>query len=211
MLLYLFYYIEYYLNMTIWLASGNMHKKREMEALFKGEEIRIPLDAGIPFDPDERGETFMDNALIKARELYGLVKEPVIADDSGLCVDVLGGRPGVHSARYGGEDGRKLLDSQRNELLLSEVGDAHSRKARFVCALALVLSPDRFFAVQETLEGELARHARGTGGFGYDPILYLPERGKTVAELTEEEKNACSHRAKAARHMAKLLAGLFSL
>lgn len=192
--------------MTIWLASQNIHKKIELEAILGGVRIQIPRDAGIAFDPEENGSTFLDNALIKARSLYDLTKEPAIADDSGICVDALGGRPGIYSARYGEEGGAKLSDQERNLLLLRETADAANRKAKFVCAMVLYLGPDRFFAVQETLEGELIREGRGEGGFGYDPLLYLPDLGKTVAELSAEEKNRWSHRAKAGRVFARLLA-----
>jgi XTP/dITP diphosphohydrolase len=194
--------------MTIWFATGNAHKKKELAAILAGHEIRTPAEVGLDFDPDETGETFLDNALIKARALYELVKAPVIADDSGLCVDALGGRPGVLSARYGGENGRKLESAERNALLLREVGNATHRKARFVCSMVLMLSEDRFFVAQETFEGELIHAERGSGGFGYDPILYLPERGLTVAELSDEEKNTMSHRGKAGLRLASILATL---
>ncbi|GHV61499.1 non-canonical purine NTP pyrophosphatase [Spirochaetia bacterium] len=207
--------------MTIWFATGNAHKKAELAAVLQEHEIRIPADAGIEFDPEETGATFLENALIKARALYRLTAEkgladPIIADDSGLCVDALGGRPGIYSARYqgvgryGSEGGKKPDAAERNALLLRELGDNPNRKARFVCAMVLLFSEDRFFAVQETLEGEIISRAegkRGGGGFGYDPILWLPELGRTVAELSEEEKNRISHRGKAAMALAKLLGG----
>ncbi|GHU90048.1 non-canonical purine NTP pyrophosphatase [Spirochaetia bacterium] len=219
--------------MTIWFATGNTHKKAELAAILraailKDHEIRIPADAGIDFDPEETGSTFLENALIKARALYRLTAEigqpgkglgkglssPVIADDSGLCVDALGGRPGIYSARYqgigryGSEDGKKPDAAERNALLLDELGDKTNRKARFVCAMVLLFNEDRFFVAQETLEGEIISRAegkRGSGGFGYDPILWLPELGRTVAELSEEEKNRISHRGKAAKALTKLL------
>ncbi|MDR0709433.1 MAG: RdgB/HAM1 family non-canonical purine NTP pyrophosphatase [Spirochaetaceae bacterium] len=206
--------------MTIWFATGNAHKKAELAAILADHRIHIPLEAGDPalinFDPDERGTTFLENALIKARELYRLVREPVIADDSGLCVDALDGRPGVYSSRYGssgrygGERGKKLSDSERNALLLGELGDNPDRRARFVCAMVLLYTPDRFFIAQETLEGEIVRRGgRGSGGFGYDPILYLPEKNCTVADLPEAEKNRFSHRGKAAKAIANII-GFFS-
>jgi XTP/dITP diphosphohydrolase len=194
--------------MNIWFATGNEHKKQELAAILSPHRIRTPAEAGYDFDPDETGTTFLENALIKARELYALVKEPVVSDDSGLCVDALGGRPGVLSARYGSENGKKLSSEERNELLLSQIGDAEHRGARFVCAMVLMLSPDRFFVAQETLEGVIVRKGRGSGGFGYDPVLYLPEYGKTVAELDEAEKNALSHRGKAGLRIASILTTL---
>jgi XTP/dITP diphosphohydrolase len=191
--------------MTIWFATGNSHKRDELAAILPGHTIKIPSEAGLAFDPDETGATFSDNALIKARTLFHLVQAPVIADDSGLCVDALGGRPGIYSARYGSEDGAKLSSAKRNLLLLKELGDSPSRTARFVCAMALLLSENSFFIAQETLEGELVRKASGTGGFGYDPILYLPRLSRTVAELSNSEKNLLGHRGKAGRMIAAIL------
>ncbi|WP_059369654.1 RdgB/HAM1 family non-canonical purine NTP pyrophosphatase [Treponema endosymbiont of Eucomonympha sp.] len=192
--------------MTLWFATGNAHKRDELRAILPEHEIKLPSDAGIVCAPEETGVTFLDNALLKARTLYALVHEPVVADDSGLCVDCLGGRPDVYSARYGGERGGRLTVSERNALLLREIGDSPLRSARFVCAMALLLDENRLCFVQETLEGEIIRDgARGTGGFGYDPLLYLPERGCTVAELSEAEKNAVSHRGKAGQGIAAVL------
>ena len=231
--------------MIVWFATGNIHKKKELSAILaeaiprngaarlpsEAFELKIPADAGLEFDPDETGNTFSDNALIKAGELHRLLEErrpplytsgdPVIADDSGICVDALGGRPGVYSARYCGPRGSgspvagaagKLGDADRNLLLLEEfaaLGAINPRRdARFVCAMVLYYNPGRFFVAQETLEGELvkgAQAARGTGGFGYDPILYIPELGRTVAELSDEEKNRHSHRGKAGRMIGRIL------
>ena len=226
--------------MVVWCATGNKHKKKELaDILFENIpsgksaawEIKIPSEAGIEFDPEENGSSFSENALIKARELYNLLEknrpslytqgDPIIADDSGICVDALGGRPGIFSARYSGPNNgkskesasgneKKLESAERNALLLEELGDNTNRKARFVCALVLFYSPDRFFIVQETLEGELvknAEEAKGKGGFGYDPILYIPSLGRTVAELTDEEKNQWSHRGKAGKALASFLFG----
>jgi XTP/dITP diphosphohydrolase len=208
--------------MTLWFATGNAHKKAELAAILPGHTIKIPSENGIVFEPAETGASFLENALIKARALYRLVREPVIADDSGLCVDALGGRPGIYSARYGsglspgagerenGTPGGKLSDRERNALLLAELGDNPRRSARFVCAMALILGEERFRIAQETLEGDLVLNpgdARGNMGFGYDPILYLPQEGRTVAELSEEEKNRLSHRGKAGRIIAAFLAG----
>jgi XTP/dITP diphosphohydrolase len=199
--------------MHIWFASGNRHKRQELAAIlsnFDGIEVfvKIPSDAGIVFDPLENGSTFLENALIKARELYKIVHEPVIADDSGLCIDALDGRPGIYSARYGSTQGKNLTDGERNRLILKELGGTAQRKARFVCAMVLILSEDRFSAVQETLEGEIIGEewgeGRGIGGFGYDPILFLPSLMRTAAELSEEEKNLLSHRGKAGRALGAL-------
>ena len=228
--------------MTIWFATGNKNKKNELKNILSGAvlktaeaakgtdykfnnswEIKIPADAGINFDPEESGNTFLENALIKAGELYRLLEEhhygargdPVIADDSGICVDALNGRPGIHSARYCGPgltaSNKKLDAAERNSLLLAELGDNPRRSARFVCAMVLYYGPNRFYAAQETMEGELVKNAesaRGKGGFGYDPILFIPEMRRTVAELTEDEKNQWSHRGKAGKIIAKILGGI---
>jgi XTP/dITP diphosphohydrolase len=201
--------------MVIWLATGNAHKKAELAAILGSDKIlHIPSDAGIAFDPIENGSTFAENALIKAQALWGIIKEPVIADDSGLCVDALGGRPGIYSARYAGpadeNDGKKIGTAERNALLLGELDGVAERSARFVCAMALVYGEGRFFIAQETLEGEIAspEQEAGTGGFGYDPIFFLPERRCTLAELDPGEKNTLSHRGKAGRIIAGLLGTL---
>ncbi|MDR1177787.1 MAG: RdgB/HAM1 family non-canonical purine NTP pyrophosphatase [Spirochaetaceae bacterium] len=194
--------------MILWFATANEHKRKELAAVLKGHTIMTPADRAMEFDPEETGAAFYENALIKARALYALVKEPVIADDSGLCVDALGGRPGIYSARYGSETGKKLDSPARNALLLNELGGEKNRNARFVCAMVLLLDENRFFLVQETLEGTIVSRARGEGGFGYDPLLYLDEKHRTVAELPDDEKNALSHRGRAARRIAAFLEGL---
>jgi XTP/dITP diphosphohydrolase len=223
--------------MTIWFATGNANKKAELSAILQthGVDCRlfIPKDSGLDFDPEETGTSFYENALLKARELYALLEktrpplfrqgDPVIADDSGICVDALDGRPGIYSARYMGkeqreerreksEEGRgsvqKLGAAERNALLLEELGDTPNRKARFVCAMVLMYHPDRFFIAQETMEGEIVKNikqAKGAGGFGYDPVLFIPELGKTVAELSDEEKNLTSHRGKAGKIIAEII------
>ena len=212
--------------MVIWFASGNVHKKRELATILASDIlsnailsndilVKTPSDAGLEFAPEETGNSFVENALIKAVALYKLLEEsrpdaytggdPIIADDSGLCVDALDGRPGIHSAYYGGIE---LSSKERNTLVLSELGNNPMRNARFVCAMVLYYGPERFYIAQEKLEGELARNmqlARGLGGFGYDPILYLPEFGRTVAELSDEEKNRISHRGKAAMAIGRFL------
>lgn len=220
---------EYHDSMIIWFATGNVHKKEELAAILNANggtslyEIKIPTDAGLDFDPEETGTSFHENALLKARELRRLLAErrppryspgdPVIADDSGLCVDALNGRPGIFSARYAGvannaANGKKLESAERNALLLAELGDNPQRSARFVCAMAMLLGEDRFHLAQETAEGEIvtrAEHARGSGGFGYDPIFFIPKLGRTMAELSEDQKNRISHRGKAGRAIADIL------
>ena len=192
--------------MHIYLASGNRHKQEEFAAILKDHHISLPADAGIIFDPEETGTTFLENALLKARVLYESVKCPVIADDSGLCIDALGGKPGIYSARYGMKDGVQLKVEERNQLVLQQMEGIENRSCRFVCCIAVMLDVHRFFTVQETCEGVIAKSESGQHGFGYDPIVYLPKIGKTVAELTAQEKNELSHRGKAGRIVAQLLA-----
>jgi len=191
--------------MHIYLASGNQHKQEEFAALLKGHRIHLPSEAGIIFDPEETGTSFLENALLKARVLYKTINSPVIADDSGLCIDALGGKPGIYSARYGMKDGVKLEDQERNRLVLQQMHGIKERSCRFVCCIAVMLDPYRIFTVQETCEGLIAEAERGSHGFGYDPIVYLPAIGKTGAELTAQEKNTLSHRGKAGRIAARIL------
>jgi len=200
-------------QMKIWFATNNAHKKLELSAIL-GAPLLIPSEEGLIFDPEETGATFSENALLKAQELKKILitKENcntdfVIADDSGLCVDALDGRPGVLSARYGQTNGKKLDSPHRNLLLLDELGDNPIKSAHFVCAMALVFDNDRFIIVQETLTGHLVKKSeiRGDGGFGYDPIFFLPEFNRTLAQLSAEEKNKISHRAKAGKLIAEYL------
>ncbi|OQA62496.1 MAG: dITP/XTP pyrophosphatase [Spirochaetes bacterium ADurb.Bin269] len=191
--------------MTLYFASGNRHKRDELERIFHPHSIRIPADDGIDFNPEETGNDFISNALIKAEALYRIVQKPVLADDSGICVDALGGLPGVKSARFGQDEGLELDSGGKNLLLLTKMKGVADRNCRFVCSMVLYLSPDRFFCVQETLEGILTHELKGTGGFGYDPLVYVQQYGKTVAELSDAEKDACSHRGKAGRAIAELL------
>lgn len=216
------------LRMKIFLATGNKNKKREMEELLPEHTILIPSDEGISFNPEETGSTFYENSLIKARSLYEIVHCPVIADDSGICVDALGGAPGIYSSRYAGPDfmqgkpdGSKISQAEQNIFLIEQINKAIAedklpsapylngkRSCHYTCAMVLYASNDRLFVAQETFEGtiiEKIEDAAGTGGFGYDPIVYLPEYKKTVAELTADEKNAISHRGKAVRTLKKLL------
>lgn len=185
-----------------------MHKLGELGPLFPGHILKLPSQVGIEnFDVEENGQSFLDNALIKAKALYALSGRAVLADDSGLTVHALGGAPGIYSARYGSEGGRKLDAPERNALLLKNTEGFSDRACAFVCCLVLMLSESRFYIVQETCEGELLRSPRGEGGFGYDPLVYLPELGKSVAELSAAEKNRVSHRGRAAAKLSALLAG----
>jgi len=195
--------------MNIWFATNNVHKKDELQAILKAN-LKMPAQEGVKFDPMETGKSFYENAILKAQELKKLLKneDAVIADDSGLCVDSLDGRPGVFSARYGAVNGKKISSLDRNILLLDELGKNTRRSARFICAMVLLLDNNRFFIVQETLEGEIVKNSgllRGEGGFGYDPVFLIPELGRTLAELSPEEKNSLSHRGKAGKNISRIL------
>jgi XTP/dITP diphosphohydrolase len=201
--------------MELFVATGNAHKLVELGAAFPGHRLRLPAEAGIEgFEVEEDGSTYLENALKKARALFALSGKPSLADDSGLSVRAMGGAPGVLSARYGARPGpepgslHKLEAIERNELLLKRMEAEEDRGCAFVCCLVLVLSDERLFAVQETCPGLLLRAPQGSGGFGYDPIVYLPELGKSVADLNMEEKNRVSHRGRAATRMAAVLADL---
>ena len=199
-------------TVKIVLASGNMHKKKEFTAIFQGHTLLLPADIGIKFHHDETGTTFLENALGKARTLHLMMRQtggeplPVISDDSGISLPALDGAPGVYSARYGhAEAGRELSDEERNRLLLDVMKDKKDRRAFFVCAMVFLIDEYRFFTAQETWEGLLAEKPMGGGGFGYDPLLYLPEEGCTVAQLEASKKNRLSHRAKAANTLKLLM------
>lgn len=188
------------------LATNNEHKRREFIRLFPGVTILTPREVGLPFEFEENGTTFLANAQGKAMALYEVARRPVIADDSGLCVDGLGGEPGILSARYGSRPGEPPLEaSRRNAYLLWRMQGMKNRAAHFVCCLAVVLGKDRFTIAQETVHGSIVDRPRGTNGFGYDPLFLLPDRGLTMAELPEEEKDAVSHRGRAARCIQALL------
>lgn len=188
------------------LGSNNSHKHDEFARLLPGFRVLLPKDLGLGFEFEEDGESFLDNALGKARALYRLAGRPVIADDSGLCVAGLGGEPGVFSSRYGSTAGGPTLPApQRNQYLLSRMRDCADRRAFFVCCLALVVDDTRFFVVQETVHGIIAEAPRGTNGFGYDPLFLLPERGLTIAELPDPDKDLISHRGRAARRLLAIL------
>jgi len=196
--------------MNLWFATNNKRKKDELEAIIN-KKLKIPAEEGFYFNPEETGSTFFENSLIKAKALKEALgnKDYVISDDSGLCVDALNGRPGVLSARYGMENktGHVLTSAEQNLLLLDELGDNPLRTARFVCSMILLFDNDRFIAVQQTIEGEIVGKsgAKGDGGFGYDPIFFVKEFGRTLAEISSDEKNKISHRAKAGKIIANYI------
>lgn len=188
--------------MKILIATNNKHKVEEISAIFKGTgaELVSPKDIGLHVDVEEDGTTFAENALKKAegfRKASGLA---VIADDSGLTVEALGGDPGVYSARYGGEG---LDDKGRTALLLKNLGDNKNRKAAFVCSIAMLLENGEKITAEGRCEGEIAYAPSGENGFGYDPVFIPTGYEKSFAELSGEEKNKISHRGLALAELKK--------
>ena len=183
-------------------ATSNEGKMREIRELLSGlgAEILSMKEAGVRIDIEEDGATFEANALIKARAVWEQTGGIVLADDSGLEVDALNKEPGVYSARYMGEKTSYEIKNWNLIHRLNGVAD-EKRSARFVCVIAAVLPDGRTLSVRDTMEGRIAYEPAGEEGFGYDPILFLPEVGKTSAEITMEEKNKISHRGKALRAM----------
>ena len=196
--------------MKIIFATGNENKLREIREILGdlAEEVVSMKEAGVFVDPDETGETFEENAILKARACAeaaaasGRFAEGtlVMADDSGLEIDALGREPGIYSARYMGEDTSYDI---KNANLIDRVKDVPEdrRGARFVCAVAAVLPDGRSLVQTGIMEGRVAYETAGENGFGYDPLFFLPQYGKTSAELSPEEKNAISHRGQALRMM----------
>ncbi|MBP3926817.1 MAG: RdgB/HAM1 family non-canonical purine NTP pyrophosphatase [Clostridium sp.] len=179
-------------------ATGNAGKLKEIRLILEdlGREIVTMTEAGFRGEIVEDGTTFKENAEIKARAVWEVTGGIVLADDSGLVIDYLNGEPGVYSARYLGED---TSYSVKNKNLIERLAGAkgQERSARFMCNIAAVLPDGRVLHTEAAMEGLIAMEPAGSGGFGYDPILYLPEYQKTSAELTIEEKNKISHRGKA--------------
>jgi len=188
------------------LATGNRAKAREFAQLLRPyvSSLRVLGDLHPGVEIEESGSTFRENALIKARTALSLTGLPSLADDSGLEVAALGGRPGVQSARYAGGGG----DEANIEKLLREMEGVADRRARFVCCIALAYPDGSVVVVEGTCSGLIAERPRGEHGFGYDPVFYLPERGATMAELPPHEKNAVSHRARAVKALTMYLEGL---
>ena len=192
--------------MKLIFATGNQGKVREIKQIMEDMDAEIVSmkEAGIDIDIEENGTTFEENALIKARAIAKEANTLVLADDSGLEIDYLDKAPGVLSARYMGEDTPYSVKNQHILDLLKEVrGEA--RSARFVCSIAAVFPDGREFTTYATIEGEIAQKSAGENGFGYDPIFFVPEFGKTTAELSPEEKNKISHRGKALTMMKEIL------
>jgi XTP/dITP diphosphohydrolase len=193
--------------MKLVIATNNLNKIREIRDKFadiSGLEL-VPLN-DFPDPPEviEDGDSFKENAHKKASEIASYTGSPAMADDSGLAVDALDGRPGIYSARYGGES---ATDEDRNRKILEEMRGipGEMRGARFICVISIVFPDGRTFFAEGSCEGVIAETMKGGQGFGYDPIFYLPEHGKTMAELPLHEKNRISHRAKALEAAREIL------
>lgn len=181
---------------SIILASNNKDKVKEVKEILKGYDIISMKEAGIDVDIEENGTTFEENALIKARAIMKLTGQITMADDSGLEIDYLNKAPGVYSARFMGHD--TSYDIKNKALIQKLEGVKGSdRSGRFVCAIAVCFPDGREIVKRGTMEGLIAEEIKGDNGFGYDPIVYLPEYGSTSGELAPEEKNKISHRGKA--------------
>ncbi len=188
--------------MKIVLASSNKHKVQEINDIVKGSGIEFVLPPDT-FDPEENGKTFEENSYIKAKAAWDLSKTWVLADDSGLCIDFLNGKPGIYSARY------EKTPELRIKRVLSELGDEKNRHAHFSCSMTL-LNPkgDIAFACEGVCEGVITYEPKGINGFGYDPIFLVKGLNKTMAELSEGEKNQISHRSVALRQVLNYLNSL---
>lgn len=190
------------MEQKIVFATGNEGKMREVRLILQdlGFPVLSMKEAGVSLDIEENGTTFAENAMIKARAVWEKTGGIVLADDSGLVVDYLGGEPGVYSARYLGEDTSYEI---KNQAIIDRLADAkeEERTARFVSAIAAVLPDGSELVTEGTVEGLIVHEPAGNGGFGYDPIFYLPKYGVTSAEIPIEKKNEISHRGKALEAM----------
>lgn len=188
--------------MKVLAATGNQGKIREFSQILAplGFETVSPKEIGLDLDPEETGTTFAENAKIKALAFMQACDMPVIADDSGLMVDHLGGAPGIYSARYA-----EGSDADRCEKLLKNMAGAKTRSARFVSSVCMVFPDGKIVEAEGYCEGEINFSPVGENGFGYDPVFYIPGMDKTVAQMSADEKNAISHRGKALRLLAEKL------
>jgi len=187
--------------MKIVLASNNKGKLREVREILEGTGIEVipQREAGVDFEAEENGTTFMENARIKATAAMKATGMPAVADDSGLEVNAMDNGPGIFSARYGGTE---LSYDVKCQMIIDAVGDDPDRGARFRCAVCCVFPNGDEICTEGVIEGNIGREARGEGGFGYDPIFYPVGSGRSTAEITEEEKNEISHRGQAFRAFA---------
>ncbi len=186
------------------VASANAHKIKEISQMLPEFEVKGYKEFGLDFEIDETGETFFENAFIKAKTVSEILKLPVLSDDSGLSVEVLGGEPGVYSARYAG-DGNDEHNNDKLLLNLEKYTDMEQRKAKFVCCMVYYRSNDDWHTVTGETEGAIAFQREGENGFGYDPIFYSYDLKKSLGVATSEEKNSISHRSRALKEIVKVI------
>lgn len=191
---------------NIIFATTNQNKVREVRMMLEGDKIQVKTLKDINLDVDivEDGKTFEENAIIKAKTIMEMTGEIAMADDSGLEVDYLNGEPGIYSARYMGEDTSYEIKNNHIIDLLKDAKD-EERSARFVCAMAVAFPDGEIKTCSGTIEGVIGYEEKGTNGFGYDPIVYVPEYGMTTGEMAPELKNSISHRGKALEQMKIIL------
>lgn len=182
--------------MHLYLASNNPDKHREISKILTPYRVILPKDVGIDYYAEEKGHTYLENALIKAKTLFSIVKSPVISDDSGLSCDFLNGAPGVLSARFAGKDAT-YADNRKKLINLAQKVPKVKRTAHFITVAVLYLGENRYFYFEGRVNGLILTQERGVSGFGYDPIFYYPPMKMTFAEMPEEVKNSISHRYKA--------------
>lgn len=185
--------------MKLIIASNNAHKIYEIKKILSGkfEEILSLREAGVKHETVEDGSTFMENSLKKAREISEITGCAALADDSGICAHALDGAPGIYSARFAGEYKGQESDDANNALLLEKLSDKDDKTAHYTCAMALVYPDGREVTAEGYMYGSIINEHRGTHGFGYDPIFVPDGETRTVAEMSDEEKNLISHRANA--------------
>ena len=190
----------------ILFATSNAGKAKEVQAMFSDLDVDVKTlrEEGIDVEIEENGQTFAENALIKAKAIAGMTDKIVLADDSGLVVDYLNGEPGIYSARYLGEDTSYDIKNAKILERMEGVPD-DQRTARFVCAMAAIMPDGEVICTEGIMEGLIGYEMKGTNGFGYDPIFYLPEYKMSTAELSPELKNEISHRGRALRLMKEEL------
>ncbi|MCD8181328.1 MAG: XTP/dITP diphosphatase [Firmicutes bacterium] len=181
-------------------ATKNKGKIREMREILSplGFDVVSQQEIEIDIDVEETGDTFEKNALIKARAVAMVCDYPVLADDSGICVDALGGAPGVRSARYAGDN---ATDADRINKMLAEIGGSENRGAKFVTAVAFIFPDGKEITASGEVKGHITKEPMGDNGFGYDPIFYCDELGKTFAQSSDDEKNSVSHRGRALKNL----------
>lgn len=194
------------------VASNNEHKIREIKAILKKYDISVVTmkEVGIDVDIEENGSTFIENSYIKAKAIFDMLNGEfmVLADDSGLMVDYLNGQPGVYSARFAGEHGNNKKNNRKLLELLKGV-PYEKRKGKFVSAIVLIVDENTVIKVQGEVKGYILEEERGSNGFGYDPLFFIPKYQKTFAQLSEEEKNSISHRGNALKKLDEKVTNIF--